>query len=78
MIVLLTVTGGPPPEEADAQRFVAAWSKGDFATMHAELTPDDQRAMPLARFTEGYRAAATTPTGPGRNAVAVAVVAAAR
>ena len=62
MIVLLTVTGGPPPEEAAAQRFVAAWSKGDFATMHAELTPDDQRAMPLARFTEGYRAAATTAT----------------
>ena len=62
MILLLVLTGGPPAEEAAAQRFVAAWSKGDFAAMHAELTPDDQRAMPLRRFTDSYRAAATTAT----------------
>jgi cell division protein FtsI/penicillin-binding protein 2 len=62
VIVLLMLTGGPPAEEAAAQRFVSAWSKGDFAAMHAELTPDDQRATPLARFTDSYRAAATTAT----------------
>lgn len=60
--MLLTLTGGPPAEEAAAQRFVAAWSQGDFAAMHAELTPDDQRAIPLREFTNRYRAAATTAT----------------
>ena len=30
--------------------------------MHAELSPADQRAIPLRRFTESYRAAATTAT----------------
>ena len=62
VVVLLMVTGGPPAEQAAAQRFVAAWSRGDFAAMHAELTPEDQRAMPLRRFTERYRTAATTAT----------------
>jgi cell division protein FtsI/penicillin-binding protein 2 len=60
--VLLTLTGGPPVEEAAAQRFVAAWSKGDFAAMHAELSPADQRAMPVRRFTASFREAATTAT----------------
>ncbi|MDQ3723386.1 MAG: hypothetical protein M3376_10045, partial [Actinomycetota bacterium] len=62
VLVLLMLTGGPPAEEAAAQRFVAAWSRGDFAAMHAELTAGDQRAIPLRRFTESYRAAATTAT----------------
>ena len=56
------LTGGPPPEQAAAERFVTAWEKQDFSAMHAELTPADQRAMPLRRFTESYRAAATTAT----------------
>ena len=62
VILLLMLTGGPPAEKAAAQRFVAAWSKGDFAAMHAELSDADQRAMPLRRFTASYRAAATTAT----------------
>ncbi len=62
VIVLLMLTGGPPAEEAAAQRFVAAWSKGDYAAMHAELTPADQRAMPLKRFIASFREAATTAT----------------
>ena len=62
VIVLLWLTGGPPPEQAAAERFVGAWAKSDFAAMHAELTPADQRAIPLRRFTERYRAAATTAT----------------
>lgn len=62
VVVLLMLTGGPPPEQAAAGRFVAAWEKQDFPAMHAELTPADQRATPLQRFTESYRAAATTAT----------------
>lgn len=60
--VLLTLTGGPPAEEAAAQRFADAWTQGDFAAMHAELTPADQRAMSLREFTDRYRAAASTAT----------------
>lgn len=62
IVVLLLLTGGPPAEQAAAKRFVAAWSNNDFAAMHAELTEEDRRAMPLRRFTERYRAAATTAT----------------
>ena len=62
VILLLMLTGGPPAEQAAAERYAAAWSKGDFAAMHAELSDADQRAMPLRRFTASYRAAATTAT----------------
>ncbi len=56
------LTGGPPAEQAAAKRFVTAWANNDFAAMHAELSSDDQRDLPLRRFTERYRAAATTAT----------------
>ncbi len=65
VVALLMLTGGPPPEQAAAKRFVTAWSSGDFAAMHAELAPGDQRALPLRRFTESYRTAATTATATG-------------
>ena len=56
------LTGGPPAEQAAAERFVTAWAKNDFAAMHAELTPADRRTVPVQRFAERYRAAATTAT----------------
>ncbi|HEX6391626.1 MAG TPA: NTF2-like N-terminal transpeptidase domain-containing protein, partial [Solirubrobacteraceae bacterium] len=62
VILLLVLTGGPPSEQAAAKRFVGAWATGDFAAMHAELSPTDQRALPLRSFIERYRAAATTAT----------------
>ncbi|HEV2785981.1 MAG TPA: penicillin-binding transpeptidase domain-containing protein, partial [Solirubrobacteraceae bacterium] len=62
VIGLLVLTGGPPPEKAAAERFVAAWARGDYPAMHAELTADDRRAMPVSRFTDAYRRAAATAT----------------
>ncbi len=62
VVALLTLTAGPPVEQTAAERFVAAWAKGDYAAMHAELGEDDQRRVPLAKFSEAYRAAATTST----------------
>lgn len=62
VILLLLLTGGPPVEQSAAKRFATAWAMSDFAAMHAELSPDDQRALPLRRFVAGYRTAATTAT----------------
>jgi peptidoglycan glycosyltransferase len=63
-IVLLVIlaTGGRPAAEARAERFVAAWARGDYAAMHAELTAAARRARPLADFTADYRRAAETAT----------------
>jgi len=41
---------------------VEAWERGDYAAMHALLTPEAQRSMPVARFARVYRRAATTAT----------------
>jgi cell division protein FtsI/penicillin-binding protein 2 len=60
--VVVAVTGGRPVEQQRAQRFVTAWSRGDYAAMHAELTAAARRARPLAAFTADYRAAAATAT----------------
>ena len=63
-IVLLVVlaTGGRPAAEVRAERFVAAWARGDYAAMHAELTATARRARPLADFAADYRRAAETAT----------------
>lgn len=61
-IAVLLLTGGPPPEKVAAERFVSAWERGDFPAMHAELTEEDRRAMPVRRFADAYRSAAATAT----------------
>jgi peptidoglycan glycosyltransferase len=62
VVALLTLTAGPPVEQAAAKRYVTAWAKGDYAAMHAELSEDDQRTTTLAKFTAAYREAATMAT----------------
>lgn len=62
LVFVLAVTGGRAVEQQRAQRFVAAWSRGDYPAMHAELTAAARRARPLPRFTADYRAAASTAT----------------
>ena len=59
---VLVLTARPAVEERVAQRFVAAWERGDYPAMHAELTPGDRRAVPLRRFAAAYRRAAATAT----------------
>ena len=62
VVAWLALTGRPPPEQRAAERFVAAWARGDYPAMHAELTEEDRRATPVRRFTEAYRSAAATAT----------------
>jgi len=72
VVGVLVLTGGEPAEKVVAERFVRAWARGDFPAMQAELTGQDRREMPVRRFRNAYRAAATTATA---TAVAVGKVA---
>jgi penicillin-binding protein A len=58
------VAGGShePSERRLAQRFATAWERGDYAGMHALLTPEARAATNLRRFTRAYRRAAETAT----------------
>jgi cell division protein FtsI/penicillin-binding protein 2 len=62
VVALLALTGGPPAEQVVAERYVAAWTRGDYAAMHSELAEADRRATPVRRFGEAYRRAAATAT----------------
>jgi len=62
IVLIRLLTGGPPAERVAAERFVAAWARGDYPAMHAELSDADKRAMPVRRFAEAYRRAAATAT----------------
>ncbi|MET0818879.1 MAG: NTF2-like N-terminal transpeptidase domain-containing protein, partial [Solirubrobacteraceae bacterium] len=54
--------GGEDARRAAARDFTAAWQRGDYAAMHALLTPAAQRDVPLDRFAAAYRKAAGTST----------------
>ena len=50
------------PDSPEAERFLAAWERRDFAAMHAEITADAQAEYPLERFRRLYEQAAETAT----------------
>ena len=60
--LLALLGGGRPAEALVAERFVAAWERGDFAAMHAQLSADSRRATPLAELAARYRRSAATAT----------------
>jgi cell division protein FtsI/penicillin-binding protein 2 len=62
VVFVVVLTGGPPVEQQRAERFVAAWTRGDYPAMHAELTRAARAARPLARFAAEYRQAASIAT----------------
>ncbi len=61
IVLVATLTGGPDGRQT-AERYAAAWSQRDWATMHALLTPDAQKQHPLLRFARENRAALATAT----------------
>ncbi len=48
--------------EKSARRFVAAWNRGNYRAMYAELTPDAAAATGETAFENDYRAAMATAT----------------
>jgi cell division protein FtsI/penicillin-binding protein 2 len=62
LVAVVALTRASHVEQQRAQRFVAAWSRGDYPAMHAELTAAARRRRPLAAFTADYRTAGATAT----------------
>ncbi|HEV3071247.1 MAG TPA: penicillin-binding transpeptidase domain-containing protein [Solirubrobacteraceae bacterium] len=50
------------PSHKLAERFVAAWTRKDYAAMYADIDAASQRALSLADFVQDYEAAAMTAT----------------
>jgi len=48
-----------------AERFTAAWARGDYAAMYAEITPAAQRTTSPSAFAADYEQALRTATGSG-------------
>jgi cell division protein FtsI/penicillin-binding protein 2 len=63
VVVLLARGGGEPAEKLAAERFVAAWARGDYPAMRAEVIEKDRRAMSVREFAGAYRRAMATATG---------------
>jgi cell division protein FtsI/penicillin-binding protein 2 len=50
------------PQAPEAERFLSAWERADFAAMRDEITPDARDEYPLERFRRLYAQAAQTAT----------------
>lgn len=50
------------PERRMAERFGAAWQRGDYAAMHRLLSASARSAAPLSAFSAAYRDATATAT----------------
>jgi peptidoglycan glycosyltransferase len=53
---------GSASAPALASRFVAAWARGDYASMYSEITPAAQREIAPGEFVAAYREAAMLAT----------------
>ena len=51
-----------PAGQEHAERFAAAWQRGDYAAMYSELTGADRGRVPRARFIAAYEDALRTAT----------------
>jgi hypothetical protein len=51
-----------PAAQRHVERFTAAWVRGDYAGMYAQLTDADRERVSRLRFTRAYQAAMTTAT----------------
>ncbi|MCW3033801.1 MAG: hypothetical protein JWM60_2146 [Solirubrobacterales bacterium] len=57
---------GSSPEVALADRFVQAWSRGDYAAMYATITPAAQRSVSPSEFVHDYEQDMRTATAQAR------------
>ena len=62
---LTVLSLGGSEAERTAERFGAAWERGDHRAMYALLTTETRNRTPFDRFTAAYRDAADTATATG-------------
>ncbi len=53
--------------ESEVRAYAQAWSKADWATMHAQLTTQTQKSTPLLDFAQSNRATLATATAGERS-----------
>ncbi len=64
--VIFGANHGASPSAALGARFVAAWSRGDYASMYAEITPAAQHDVSPSEFAADYEADMRTATAEHR------------
>jgi peptidoglycan glycosyltransferase len=64
-LVLLIGSRGDAPGKSLAERFVASWSRGDYATMYSQVDAATRRRTPVTAFAAAYRDALATSTATG-------------
>lgn len=62
-VILLLGSCGSPGEDA-VRKYSQAWSKGDWAAMYEQLTPESQKKVSLIEFAQAGREALATATAP--------------
>jgi len=62
-VILLLGSCGSPGEDA-VGKYSQAWSKGDWAAMYEQLTPESQKKISLIEFAQAGREALATATAP--------------
>lgn len=60
---------GSTPSIALADRFVQAWSRGDYAAMYSEITPSARHEVSPSQFVADYEADTRTATAISRSIV---------
>lgn len=63
VIAVFVTVGGGPDRKAIAERYARAWTRGDFTTMYAQLTPTAHDRISEARFAALHKELFATATG---------------
>jgi hypothetical protein len=67
--VIVGANSGSSSSDSLAARFVAAWSKGNYAAMYSEIDEASRRAMSADRFASDYHDAMRTATATALRAI---------
>src|SRR5664280_35045 len=66
---IIGVNGGPSSSDSLAGRFVAAWSRNDFAAMYADIDDASRHSLSADQFASTYHEATRTATATSLRAI---------
>jgi cell division protein FtsI/penicillin-binding protein 2 len=67
--VIVGANGGSSPADSLAERFVAQWSRANYAAMYTEIDDASRRSLSAEKFVSAYHAAMNTATATGLRVV---------